>query len=368
MKKKFLPFINRRYVPTFGIAGDFTASTHLEWLLKAEEKWAEGKFRDNLRPHVDSLIKQLTEQTARFTELDNPNKDNVVNLTWLKSCGIETTDLNRATDICDVDGTQLESEGQEYEMTMGQKIGFDIDEEKIRTGTYEFDEQVAHIMLKADKELSEWWNAQLLMAYKSFAGPNIPAINGVAAPFTWDDAEQTTDIPAGSYNVEIVANLIQQQILNMVETGWYINNGTLFQAWKNAGLNSGNLDGKGNDARTQEIDLTFDMWNFAKAGITEDMFLIDRNAVALKTYTRYTDTPVVKGGTINQTRYRMKSNILPDTYWDVIYTLRCEAGHDIHTWQFMTAGGIFLNPEPCPTTIGGTEYTPTGVYSFTRTA
>jgi len=88
----------------------------------------------------------------------------------------------------------------------------------------------------------------------------------------------------------------------------------------------------------------------------------------MKTYTRYTDTPDEVGGKINQTRYRMKSNILPNTYYDVIYELSCSGGADFHTFQVMTAGGIWLNPTPCPITVEGTDYTPTGVYSFTKTA
>lgn len=372
MKRKFLPFINRRYATVSGAAGDFTSAEHLEFLLKAEEMWADGKFKDDLVPHVDVAIKQLSNQTARFPELDDPNKDNTTTLTWIKTCGITTSDLDRDTDICDIDGDELETDAKEYEMTYQQKISFKINVEKMRTSIYTVAEQVAQGLMKLDKELSEWWTMQLLIFYAANAGANIPVINGVSAPFTWNDGDTTTEIPAGSYNVGIIANLIQQMQLNMVNSGWYINRGTLFQDWVNAGLDSGNLDGDGNDKRTKQIDLAFDMWNFPKAGVAEDMFLIDRNAVAMKTYTRYTDKPEVMGGSINQTRYRMKSNILPGVYWDVIYTMKCIAGKDYLIWQAMTKGGIFLNPEPCPIVAGvgedTAEYTPTGIYSFTKVA
>lgn len=368
MKKKFLLFINRRFAHVVGAAGDFTVSQHLAFLLKAEEKWADGKFADNLKPHVDSLVKQLNNQTARFEELDNKDKDNVVHLTWIKSCGIATTDLDRSEDICTITGTELESDADTYEMTLQQKISLSIDAEKIRVGTYELDEQVAHIMLRADKELSEWWNKQYLTALKASAGPNIPAIDGDGAPMTWDAGNSTTNIPEANYSVKIMANLVKQMQLNQVDAGFYINRGSLFEAWLDAGYDAGNAEGKGDSVRKSAVDMTFDMWNFSKAGITEDMFLVSNNAIAVKTYTRYTDTPVVVGGKINQTRYRMPSKVLPGVHYDVIYTLTCVDGHDLHTWQFMTKGGIFLNPEPCPTTINAVEYTPTGVYSFTKTA
>jgi hypothetical protein len=368
MKKKFLPFINRRFVHNVGAPGDFSASEHLGFLLKAEEKWKGGKFEDNLRPHADSLITQLERQTARLEELDNKDKDNKVTLTWIKSCGIETSDLNRATDICEINGTELESESQDYEYDLDQKITLSINDEKIRTGTYEREEQIAHLMMKADKELSEWWTKQYLIALKSFAGPNIPVISGDSAPMTWDAGNSTTNIPAADFDIKLVAKLVKMMQLNMVDGGFYIDRGGLFEVWLDAGYDTGNDNGKGDNARKAAIAMTFDMWNFGptKAALTEEMFLVSNNAVAVKIYNRYSETPELVKGNIQQTRYRMKSNILPGVAWDVIYTLTCTAGADMHTWQFMTKGGIFLNPEPCPVTLGEDEYTPSGVYSFTK--
>lgn len=367
MKKKFLHFVNKRYSSTFGLAGDFTKSQHLNFLLKAEEIWKEGKFSDNLKAHADSLIKQLQNQTAKFQELDNKDKDNSVDVTWLKMCGETTSDFVD-DERCEVNGNELETDSKTYAYDRGQKWGFSINEEKIRTGTYEVAEQVAYGLMEGDKLLSEWWNKQLLLFYKASAGDNIAVIKDIDDIFSWNSGTKTAEVGAGNYNVGIIASLIQQMIINQVNTGWYVNDGTLFQSWKNAGLDSGNLDGDGNDKRTKEIDLMFDMWNFAAAGLSENMFLVDRNAIALKTYTRYTDAPVVKGGKINQTRYRMKSNILPGVYWDVVYELKCVDGEDIHTWELRTKGGIFLNPEPCPITINGTQYTPNGVWMFSKTA
>lgn len=370
MKKTYLPFVNRRFVHNVGAPGDFSASEHLSFLLKAEEVWKGGKFSDDLKPHADSLITQLNNQTARFEELDNKDKDNKVTLTWIKSCGIETSDLDRTTDICAIEGVELETESQDHEYDLEQKITLAINDEKIRTGTYERDEQIAHLHMKADKELSEWWTKQYLIALKAFAGPNIPAISGEALPMTWDDGNTTTNIPAASFDIKIVAKLIKMMQLNMVEGGFYIDRGGLFEAWVDAGYDTSNGEGKGDGARKAAIAMTFDMWNFGptKAALSEEMFLVSNNAVAVKIYNRYTEKPEVKGGNIQQTRYKMKSNILPGVYWDVIYTLTCTEGADMHTWQYMTKGGIFLNPEPCPVTIAEEEYTPTGVYSFTKVA
>lgn len=368
MKKRFLPFINRRYAHVAGDAGDFVASEIQQYKVKAEEMWADGKFADDMMPHCDAAILQLNNQTAKFKEMDDPDKDNTVKVTWIKSCGIEAEEFDAATDICDISGAELETDSQDYEMTLSAKADFSVDAEKIRTNTYEREEQVAHGFLRMDKELSEWWTRRVIAYYKANMGPNIPVIRGVSTPFTWDAVNGRALMPAANYTIGMVANLIKQMQLNMANNGFYVEDGTLFEEWMNAGLDGGNLDGKGNDLRKTKIDLNFDMWNFGAAGVDENMYLVSRNAVAMKTYTRYPSAPKDMGGKINQTRFRYKSNILPGVFYDAIYQLSCVGGKDIHAWRFITRGGIFLNPTPCPTTIEDTEYTPTGIYGFKKTA
>lgn len=359
---------NSRFAPNFGAAGDFTDSVLLDLQLKAEEMWADGKYTDNLKPHADAAILQLQKQTARFVEFDTPDKDRTANVVWLKMCGGAVTELDRTTDICTISGAEAEVDTLPYEMDIDFKWNFSVDAEKARTNAYGIEEVIAKKIMEADKKMSESWATRLMTKYKAFAGPNIPVIDGSSVPFTWDAGNTTSNIAAASYNIDIVANLIQQMILNDVDGGYYLNAGQLFQPWMNAGLNSANFDGKGNDARRTQIDMNFDQFSFKRAALTEDMFLLSNSAVAMKTHNRYGIAPQYIGGSINQTRYKVKSNILPNTYWDVIYQLSCSGGKDIHTWQFMTRGGIWLNPTPCPTTIEGSDYTPTGVYSFTKVA
>lgn len=368
MKKRFLKFVNRKFTTTIGDAGDFTESEHLKFLLKAEEDWAEGKFNDDLIAHADAAIQLLNNQTARFSQLDDKDKDNSVTLTWIKTCGIEASDFVRADDSCAIDADEMETVSQDYAYDRLKKAGFKINVESLRTNTYTEEELVSKGLMRCDKVLSEWWTSQLMAFYKAFVGPNIPAIRGVVAPFTWDGANTTTNIPAASFNIGIVANLLRQMQLNMVANGMFINDGSLYEAWTNAMLNAGNLDGKGNDLRLKQINLEFDMWSFIAAGLTESMFLVDKNAVAMKAYNRFTPTPTYVGGKINQTRYSMKSNILPGVSWDVRYEMTCVGGKDYHSFQLETEGGIWLNPTPCPVDVGGSTYTPNGIYSFTKTA
>ena len=348
--------------------GDLTASELLQIRLKAEEAWADGKYRDDYMADADGIIKQLNSQTARFRELDNPEKDNQVELTWLKPCDIEVEDFDRTTDVCQINGTEFDSDARTYEMDLLKAVTFSIDDEKLRTNDYMHDELVVNGILRADKQLAEFMNSQYLAFLASEAGANPAVIANKAAPMTWDAPSSSALIPSGSYNIGMVANLIKQSIYNKSRNLFYIENGDLFEEWENAGLNSGNLDGKGDDNRRGKIDLTFDMFGFAASGVSQSMFAVANSAVAIKTYNRYSATPKVMGGKINQTRYSYASNILPGVSYDVIYELKCVDGKDFHTWKFIIQYGMWTNPEPCPIAIGEATYTPNGIYGYTKGA
>lgn len=366
-----MPFIPRTYARphTFGDAGDFTKSEHLNFLLKIDEIWDDAKQKDVYIAHVDAAVQLIENQTARFEVLQDRNKDNYVTIAWINPCGIVTSDAG--TD-CDLSGPLIESDSQDYEFTLSQKVDFSVDEETARTNIFEVDEVVAKAMMKAIKELDEWWNMRILMRYHEFAGANAPVIAGVANPFTWDNANQTSNLPSANYDVKMMASLMKQQNLNNVSSAFFVDRGELFEPWWNAKIEKMNLDGAGDAERIKAIDLAFDMWGFNKAGLTESMFMLEQNAVCLVTYNRHGDKPEVLGGKVQQTRYTVPSKNLPGVKYDVFYQLSCvvvgETSRLIHTFRLKTYGDVFLNPKPCPITIGGTEYTPSGVYSYTKTA
>jgi hypothetical protein len=223
------------------------------------------------------------------------------------------------------------------------------------------EEVSARGLASALKALDEYWARQVLVKLKAFAGVNV-----APAPWTW--AAGTTSVPAAQYTVGMVANLINQSILNRMDGAYYIDNGGLYVPWLNAQLSAGNLDGKGDAARIAAIKLYFDQWNFGPAGLTEDTFMVAPSAVAMKTKTRNPDVPTLIAGTVQQTRYTIASPNLPGVKYDVYYTLTCKTingkANIVHSWRIETNGGIFLNPEGCPVVIGGTTYTPTGVISY----
>ena len=346
-------------------AGQFTESQLLETRLKAEQYWKNGAYQSTYAPEAQAAVAVLENQTMQFEAFnDYATKERKVRVTWLDVCGAEVRDC---VSTCELTEPELESKSQVYEPNICKQIGFSIDFTKLKTNDYTSDEVVLKGIASRVKALDEYWARQILAKLATFAGVNV-----APAPFTFDPVEITTNVPTADYNIRLLANLIQQAKLNRMSDVYMIDNGALFLELLNAQFNAGNLDGKGDASRLSQFQkmLYDDQFNFAAAGITDDMFVINKGAVAFQTVNKNPDRPTLIGGNVQQTVYTVPSNILKGVKYDVYYTVDCKTvggkAHYFHTWTFETNGLIELNPESCPVTIGATTYTPTGVLSYTK--
>jgi len=344
-------------------AGDFSSSALVRIKLKAEEMWADSRLAADKKANAAAAVAVKQNSTARMTQLTDPGKENSVRVNFLNPCAVAVQDC---TSDCDINGPEIESGGKDYDLDLCKEVPFSVNAEKTRTNTYSVEEEAAEAMAFAIKALDEWWAQQVLVKLKAFSGINVSA-----APYTY--AAGTTTIPNASYNLSVVAEIMNDALLNKMGTNtYYINNGDLWVAWTNALLNSGNLDGKGDAERLKQLRMYFDQWNFGPAGITESIFAVSPSAIAFATKNRHADTPVKVEGTVQQTRYTVPSSVIPGVKYDAFYGLKCITvnGQEnlVHSWKLKTRGGIFLNPEGCPVVVGGNTYTPTGVMSYTHGA
>lgn len=345
-------------------AGDFSPSVLQDIMLRAEQVWSGGVKASQYQANAIAAKAVLDNQTARITALEDPEKDNTVRVTWIDTCSTAVEDCESN---CELDEPEAESKAKDYELTLCKKTGFSVDAEKVRTNIYTVQDISAENMAAKLKAMDEWLAQQTLVKLKSFAG-----INVFPDPWTYDAVANTTDVPAADYNRKMVASLLQQQIMNKMQGAYYIDNGSLWLDWTNAQLDAGNLDGKGDASRIAALNMYFDQFNFAPAGLTEDTFMVAPGAVAIANKVRYTPTPTLIGGKIQQTRWTVDSPTLPGIKYDVYYALTCKTvngkEHIMHTWRIEFNGDILLNPNACPVTIGGTTYSPTGVISYTKEA
>lgn len=342
------------------------ASKILKIRLKAESMWKDSRLAAEYKAYSDTAKAVLRNQTARFSELTTKDKDNTVTVTWVDPCGRVVADC---TNSCDITGPEPSTVAQDYALDICKSTSFAINEEVLRTNDYSAIELIAGETTLALKALDEYWSQALLVKLKAFANVNL-------FPNGFSYANGTTTIPAAQYNQQLYAYLVKAGILNKMPDSYMIDSGELFIPLLDAQLNRGNLDGSGGALRAAEISgkLTYDMWNFQKAGLTEDTFEVSPGAVAFKTKSRFDARPVYLDGKVNQWRYSIPSPSLPGVTYDVISQLTCKPNNTtnqeeiVQNFKFITRGGIFLNPKGCPVEIGGVTYTPSGVLSFSKGA
>lgn len=340
-------------------AGDFTATELMNIQLKAEQMWTDGILAREGDPQAQAAIAVLENQTARFGELNNRDKDLKLDVTFINTCDLEDETCD---DNCDLDEPLMETGKKEYEIDICRKSGFSVDAETSRTNSYETQEAAARGLAKAIQNLDEFWARQVLLKLNTFAGYNV-----YPAPWNFDGTAMTTQVPAADYNLGMAANLIIQARMNRLGTPYYIENGLLEADILNARFDAGNAEGKGDFSRVGALNLYSDPLNFALSGISDTLFSISTGAVAFKTAVRNPDTPIVIGGSVGQTRYTVNSRVLPGVKYDVYHTVKCvSSGRLVYTWRLETNGGIWLNPEGCPIEVGEESFQSTGVLSYTR--
>ena len=345
---------------------DLTPSQLLELRLKAEQSWTGSALDLSMKKNTETAKAILANQTAQFKVLDDPDKDLSVKVLFLNPCGITADDCE---ENCSLDEVELSSGAKEYAPDICKKSGFSINEEKIRTNAYSLEEQFSKGAMQALGALDEFWSVVSLTKLKTFAG-----VNAFPDPWAYDNVQKRTNV--ANFDLTMIPHLINQMTLNNMGDTYFINNGSLFIDFYNAMIKQGNLDGKGDATLIQQLKMYFDQINFGKAGLSEDLFAINRNAVAMKTVNRHQDTPRVITGKVGQTRYTIKSPNLPNVKYDAFYEVNCKVnqatGRDeiYHTWRFETRGLVALNPEGCPITtlIDGvpTEVSQTGVLAYKK--
>lgn len=334
----------------------FTESQILQLNVKAEQMWNDSAIKKPKIAHVDAVKAIMANQTASFEVLDDPEKDLKIKVMFLSLCAIED---EACEDNCNIDEQEGASNSKEYDPDLCRKTGFKINEKILRTNQYRFEELFAEFSAKALDALDEFWAKQAMAKLKEFAG-----INVAPSPYTYDATAKTTNVPSENYNLTMLPKLIRQSMLNELGETYFIDDGSLWEYFFNAQINAGNGEGKGDKRLIDEVNVTFDHFNFAKAGLSENTFAISKSAVAMKTVNKFPDTPRTLTSE-GQRRYTMASRNLEGVKYDVIHQEKCIGDDIFHTFRFITNGGIWLNPEGCPVTIDGNTATPTGVLSYT---
>lgn len=346
--------------------GNFTASELLAIKVKAEQYYSDGQQSKDGKINSVAAQAVLENQTARFTELQDPNKDNSVVINWMQICDDTMADC---TGSCDITGPELDTAGKTYVLDVCKKKSFTVNRETLRKNKYDPEEVAAKGMANLIKSADQWWAQYVLARLKAAAG-----INVAPQPYTFNYTAMTTEIPSADYNRKLVAYFQKVEGMNNLNNAYYIDNGTLFIDWKNAQFDAGNLDGKGDKARIDALNMYYDLYNFGKAGIAEDTFMIDRSAVGMYTRSRNPIAPQEVGGKVGLSEYSVASKTLKGVRYDIFHTVICQTNATtkrreyVDAFELQTEGLVAINPEACPVSANSTTYKPTGILSFSMTA
>ena len=341
-------------------AGDFTPALLQTVITSADAIWEDSQQKRKYTAQAEALKAVLRNQTAVLSPLTDRDKDNQLSLVWTDSSDIVATN---GIANCDLSEPELAALSKPYTLDIRKKAGFSIDREKLRKSSLDRVELAAKGQLIALKQLDEIFAQTLVARLAGFAGVNTSARFGTVVG-------NTTNVALRDYNaLSMVPEIIRAAVLNRMGSDFYaLDGGELFADLIRAKSGSLNADGKSDLDLFDQLDITSDLFNFAAAGISEDLFVIAKSAVAVGSKVRNSDQIEVLPGKVAQTRYTVDSPTFGSAVkYDAYYQLSCVVPtgetreHIMDTWRFELNGGVFLNPE-------GVSATNTGVLSFSKVA
>jgi hypothetical protein len=317
--------------------------------LQAIKSKAEQIFSDQLRnaqyiPDVAVAQTILARQTANMQVIQRADKENTLTVVWNELCSDVALDCD--TDDCTLTGVQGSTQSQDYELGCIAKAGFSINLTALRTNMYSPEEFQARAWLAIGKSLDEQV-AQLVMA-GIIANPGE---NQLTSPYTV--AGTTTTIPPSAWTPALFGYIREAIVMNRLNGAFVLSGRQLYQQDWMVRMNAANANGKGALNMIDGMDVQFDLFNLATAGVGNNVYIIHPGALGLVTKSKFTDTPTLRYFDQPQWQYRMKSPSLPGVYWDIRRAETCVNGVETITYQGTVTGAVVANPTGCNEDITG---------------
>lgn len=332
---------------TQNAAGVITCGDLLAIVDKADAIWPDNASNKQYVTNAEVMTAIMENQTVQLSPLKG-EKENEVKLIWLEMCPEDTT---ACTDIC-ATGTAQEISGAcvSYETSCLAEKAFKIPMLAFDVTSYEFQEAVAKGLLASMKALDEKLAQLAVAALVSFGGVN---------KFE-DGIFEGTDflfVPPQYWGPDLMGQLSMASIINKFTNPYLISGSNLYVANWNAGMNAGNADGKGAAKKMMEFPAYFDLFNVDSiAG--KSTFLVDPNALAYISRTRFSSTPMQILNGADKILYSIPSKNLPGVSYDVTHFTVCENEDIFYYWKLQAKGVFAQNPTGCDTDI-------TGILQFT---
>jgi hypothetical protein len=218
-----------------------------------------------------------------------------------------------------------------------------------------FEEHLAKALLRSDVILMEYLAEQFIARLNTGKG-----VNALTSPYTVVGSD--TQVPAADWKADLFSYLAYAAGKNKFGSPVLLNDGLLYSAYMQAKFNSGNADGKGDQAAFNFMPIFFDMFRLpAVNGGSIYSYLINQGSFAWANHNYFKPGTLIEG---DYTRFQMpsafSSSLLPVKY-DVILKKSCTT-NDLTQIEgkVKLAAGIYQNPTGC-------DADNTNVLSFIKT-
>lgn len=342
--------------------GDFTPTELVEIQTTLEAKWKEPQFAKEYTPRGETAKAIKENQTATFTELENPDKQREVAIKWADWCDDTATTVTNADSCANDDCDEPDPKTKTYALTTFLQDCFIVGQEDFQTSVLSEQEVVANGLMAKMKNLYELFNTKILAVMQANVGGN-PLLTNPATGTTYtEDGSGNTVIPANEFDIQhFYPYLAQMLTLLRSSNNFMIDGSNFFQAAILARANDKNMDGKTDLQLFTELYPYYnDLLGMVRAGMTNETFILDKGSMALANRVKWPAKPVqYSGAGFAFTRYSIPFTPLPGFSLDVQYEQVCTDGNISFQWTLKLRAGIFVNPILC-------DVNNTGIWSFVK--
>lgn len=335
--------------------GVFTPTELVEVQVRLEQMWKEPQYSKFYKIRGESVRAVLDNQTAEFTELENPTKKREVAIKWADWCD-QTAKTVTDTDSCANTGCdEPDPKSKTYALDTFLEDCFIIKDEDFQTSALDIETTIAKGWMSKIRNLVELLNTKTIAKIEANAGVN---------PFAGDFqvVGNTTNISNEDFTIEKVYPYLMQVMAMLRSDNAFILDGqNLYQARIIAEKIKANADGKLDDSLFGEFPYYNDILGFSKAGVSDKTYLIDYGALAIVSRAKYPTSPIDAGNDKQRWSMSLASYGYPELKVDIQYQLGCDeaTGGLTHSWKFKIRSLIAVNPITC-------DDDNTGIQSFTK--
>lgn len=264
--------------------------------LQLEEAWGTNQRSiEQSELRAEALAKQLAVQQNLGNQvvatLTNPTKDRDVRVLWYDFCNSTVADCD-SDDYCgDLTAAEKGMANKDYAITQCVNDKFAAKEDTFAGSSMDFNDYVRKTQADTIVKLINKLDAKYALALHANAGFNrggFYSINGTTG---------VSEVPTADYsNMGLITQMIIDAKRSKIQNPFIIDSGNLLKTYLNAGFNGANGEGKGEAARANFYDVTFDIDGLVEAGAAtaNSTFLVSPYAIVFVNKTYYGNTAPIE--------------------------------------------------------------------------